>query len=139
MVPINPFDFFIEPYAEEFPFAYPEELAGELAPLPQERVGRRKAFAFLASLPKERRRTVEFLVELNERVHGDVRYVVRMEPGVQEPEETLSRGSGSCRDSAWLLVEVLRRLGIAARFVSGYLIQLRVDSDALEGPKGPET
>jgi uncharacterized protein (DUF2126 family)/transglutaminase-like putative cysteine protease len=138
MAAINPFDFFIEPYAEEFPFAYPEELGVELAPYLKQHTAGDKLGAFLATLPKGRRPTVERLVELNERVHRAVRYVVRMEPGVQEPEETLSLGSGSCRDSAWLLVELLRRLGIAARFVSGYLIQLRADIDPLEGPQGPE-
>ncbi|MBV8964310.1 MAG: transglutaminase family protein [Hyphomicrobiales bacterium] len=138
MLPINPFDFFIEPYAEQFPFAYPEELGAELAPYLKQHTAGEKLDAFLAALPQGPRPTVELLVDLNERVQQAVRYVVRMEPGVQEPEETLSLGSGSCRDSAWLLVELLRRLDVAARFVSGYLIQLRADIDPLEGPKGPE-
>ncbi len=138
MAAINPFDFFIEPYAEEFPFAYPEELGTELAPYLKQQTSGEKLGAFLATLPTARRPTVELLIELNERVHRAVRYVVRMEPGVQQPEETLSLGSGSCRNSAWLLAELLRRLGVAARFVSGYLIQLRADIDPLEGPKGPE-
>ncbi|MBV9136927.1 MAG: transglutaminase family protein, partial [Hyphomicrobiales bacterium] len=138
MTPINPFDFFIEPYAENFPFAYPAELAEELAPYLKPSTAGEKLDAFLAGLPKGHRPTVELLVDLNERVHRAVRYVVRMEPGVQEPEETLSLGSGSCRDSAWLLAELLRRLGIAARFVSGYLVQLRADMDPVDGPKGPK-
>lgn len=136
MAVINPFDFFVEPGATEFPFAYAPEFKEELAPyLICEEMGPRLS-AFMASIDRRPRGTVDFLVDLNMRLQREVRYVVRMEPGVQTTEETLTLASGSCRDSAWLLVQILRRLGLAARFVSGYLIQLKHDLKALDGPSG---
>jgi uncharacterized protein (DUF2126 family)/transglutaminase-like putative cysteine protease len=136
MVVINPFDFFVEPYAEALPFAYEEELARELAPYLQVHDDGPRLRGFLDELPAEAPNTVNFLVDLNARIQRDVRYLVRMDPGVQTPDETLGLGSGSCRDSAWLLVQIFRSLGLAARFVSGYLIQLKHDIEALDGPTG---
>ena len=134
----NPFDFFVEPYAEKFPFAYAPELKEELAPyLAGDPVGPRLQ-AFLDGLDRSERSIVDFLVDMNFRLHQATRYVIRMEPGVQEPEETLGLASGSCRDSAWVLVQAARALGLAARFVSGYLIQLKPDLEALDGPSGTD-
>src|SRR5881409_2269155 len=135
---VNPFDFFVEPFADTFPFAYPVEFAEELAPyLHKEPAGPRLA-ALLKTVPTERENTVNFLVNLNQRLQREIKYLIRMDPGVQTPEETLALACGSCRDSAWLLAQLLRHLGLAARFVSGYLIQLRPDLKSLDGPSGTE-
>ena len=134
----NPFDFFLEPEAETFPFSYPAEQAHELQPYRACLRPTPKFSAYLASIPHEKVRTIDFLVGLNQRLQQDISYTIRMEPGVPTPEETLTKRSGSCRDSAWLLVQVLRHLGLAARFVSGYLIQLAPDIKSLDGPSGTE-
>jgi uncharacterized protein (DUF2126 family)/transglutaminase-like putative cysteine protease len=161
MIVINPFDFFVEAYAEKYPFTYHEHLAGELIPyleinehgprlmqwlsgtghiqdvfqptgtdlLPRPSVPRTKA--------PEKIPMNDFLVSINQRLNKDIAYNVRMEPGVQTCEDTLGTALGSCRDSAWLLVQILRHLGLAARFVSGYLVQLTADIKSLDGPSGP--
>ncbi|CAG9269062.1 conserved hypothetical protein [Paraburkholderia unamae] len=138
MAVYNPFDFFLEPSAEQFPFAYSPELAAELAPylVPGEPTPR--FAAFVETIDRTPRVTIDFLVELNQRLQSDIGYLIRMEPGVQTPEETLEKGSGSCRDTGWLLVQTLRQLGLAARFVSGYLLQLTPDVKAIDGPRGAE-
>ncbi|KST58938.1 IMP dehydrogenase [Methylobacterium sp. GXS13] len=136
MAVINPFDFFVEDYAQVRTFAYEPDLSEELAPylVPVDADGP-EIEALLARLPEEPS-TVLFLVALNGMIAREIAYGVRMEPGVQTPAETLRLKSGSCRDSAWLLVQVLRRIGLAARFVSGYLIQLVPDTTAVDGPAG---
>ena len=139
MVTINPFDFFLEPEAETFPFGYDHILDQELAPFRKAEPAGPLLTEMLAGIDRSEQRTVDMLVALNTLVQGRVDYIVRMEPGVLTPEETLGLGKGSCRDSAWLLVQVLRHLGLAARFVSGYLIQLAPDVKPLEGPPGPES
>ncbi|MGH8725094.1 MAG: transglutaminase family protein, partial [Burkholderiales bacterium] len=135
---INPFDFFLEPSADNFPFRYDESQLHELAPYLLRDALTPRFKRYLEAVPRAPRRTVDFLVDLNLRLSKAVRYIVRMEPGVQTPEETLSLASGSCRDSGWLLVQLLRHLCIAARFVSGYLIQLKPDVKSLDGPAGTE-
>ncbi|MEO6004198.1 MAG: transglutaminase family protein [Opitutus sp.] len=134
----NPFDFFLEPSAETFPFTYEPHLATELAPyLRKDPLDSTPTFAaFLRSLDLTPKPTIDFLVALNLRINQAVRYIIRLEPGVQTPEETLTNVSGSCRDSGWLMVQTFRHLGLAARFVSGYLIQLRADVKSLDGPSG---
>jgi uncharacterized protein (DUF2126 family) len=134
----NPFDFFLEPAAEHYPFTYDAALEHDLAPYLACDPATPLLATFVETLPKQRQRTIDLLVAINQRLQRDIGYLVRMEPGVRTPEETLSLGSGSCRDTGWLLVQVLRHLGLAARFVSGYLIQLQPDVKSLDGPAGPE-
>jgi uncharacterized protein (DUF2126 family)/transglutaminase-like putative cysteine protease len=143
LMTINPFDFFIEDSAERFPFSYEPGLAADLAPYLRPVDGSVAAEQWreaLPPLPADGTPTVDFLADLNAAINRDVAYDVRMEPGVQSPDETLERRIGSCRDSAWLLVSLLRQYGLAARFVSGYLVQLSSDPyvvEHLDGPKGP--
>lgn len=137
MATINPFDFFLEPEAEEWPFAYDPVLHTVLAPFRDVEAPGPLLNALLAGISRDTQRTVPMLVALNATLRDRVDYIVRMEPGVWTPEQTLAEGRGSCRDSAWLFVHVARNLGLAARFVSGYLIQLRPDPDTQgEGPQG---
>ncbi len=159
---LNPFDFFLEPAAEKFPFEYDRVLDHELEPFrlkcwltPQftkylkalrseilgEKTLRRARNKALETTEKPKAstlRTIDFLVAINQRLWKDIKYLIRLEPGVQTPEKTLTNLSGSCRDSAWLLCQLMRHCGLAARFVSGYLIQLKPDVKALDGPSGAE-
>ena len=133
---LNPFDFFLTPYAEQFPFKYESNERRELVPYLVKAPATPLVTSYLSGIPQDRVRTIDFIVELNRRVANDIRYLIRMEPGTQLPEETLAKRSGSCRDSAALLVQLFRHLGMAARFVSGYLIQLVPDVKSLDGPVG---
>ena len=141
MATINPFDFFLEPQAETWPFTYDHVLDAELAPFRVREPAGPHLAAFLDAVPRHERRTIDMLVDLNRSVLDRVAYIVRLEPGVFTPEQTLDLGRGSCRDSAWLLVQALRHLGFAARFVSGYLIQLKPDlaDPAAPGPSADFT
>ncbi len=138
LVSINPFDFFLESNAEKYPFKYEPDLAVELHPYFEISESGPRLMAWLAQVDRSETPTVNFLVALNQRLQHDIGYIVRMEPGIQSCEETLALARGSCRDSAWLLVQILRHLGLAARFVSGYLVQLVADEKPLEGPAGTD-
>ncbi len=138
MTVINPFDFFLEEEAGEFPFKYEDHLAEDLVPYLELTDNGPLLKEWLAEVDLTEKPTIDFLVELNQRLQKDIDYLIRMEPGVQTCEETLEKKLGSCRDSAWLLVQILRHLGLAARFVSGYLVQLTSDIKSLDGPSGPE-
>ena len=158
MAVFNPFDFFLEPQAEKFPFAYDPSLDHELAPFQRKCWLTPQFTKYLAAVRRdflsetkrrtkkerleipeaEKPRTIDFLVAVNQRLWQDIKYTIRLEPGVQTPEESLEKLSGSCRDSAWLLCQLFRHCGLASRFVSGYLIQLKADQKALDGPSGAE-
>ncbi|PHX40266.1 IMP dehydrogenase [Pseudomonas sp. NZIPFR-PS5] len=138
MAVFNPFDFFLEPYAEKIPFTYAREEHHELQPYLEKLPLTPRFQAYLDSIDRTPIPAIDFLVGLNQRLANDIGYLIRMEPGIQTPEYTLENASGSCRDSAWLLVQLLRHLGLAARFVSGYLIQLKADVKALDGPSGTD-
>ena len=133
---INPFDFFVEPYAETWPFSFPPELRDDVAPyLAADPAGPRLQ-EFVRSISRTPHNTVDFLVALNRRLKSMIRYVTRMDAGVLSPEETLGAAEGSCRDTAWLFVQALRHIGLPARFVSGYLIQLKSDGASPETADG---
>ena len=133
---VNPFDFFLEPAAESVPFDYEALIKKDLEPYLEVTPPGPRLRDLIASIPQGREATVPFLVEVNGRLEREIAYVIRLEPGIQSCEETLQQGRGSCRDTAWLLVQILRQRGLAARFVSGYLIQLKPDVAALDGPSG---
>ena len=136
MAVYNPFDFFLEPYAEHFPFAYDTAERRELQPFLETHPLTPRLARYVDRVDRRRRRTIDFLVDVNRQLHHDISYVIRLDPGVQEVERTLELGSGSCRDTTWLLLQLFRHLGLASRFVSGYLIQLVPDVKALDGPTG---
>jgi len=138
MTVINPFDFFVESYAETFPFAYKKELKKELEPYLQVTESCPLLDKWLSTVDRKSVPINDFLVSINSRLAAEIGYGIRLEPGVQTCEETLTLKKGSCRDTSWLLVQILRSLGLAARFASGYLVQLTADVKALDGPSGPE-
>jgi uncharacterized protein (DUF2126 family)/transglutaminase-like putative cysteine protease len=138
MATINPFDFFVDEYAQVFPFPYEEGLKEELTPYLKASEPGPLLKDYLAGLKLEFKTSLDFIWEVNKHLQQDIKYLIRLEPGVQTPEETLQKRSGSCRDSGWLLVHILRNFGLAARFVSGYLIQLKADVKSLDGPSGTE-
>lgn len=135
MTVINPFDFFLEEYAEKFPFEYEDQQKKELLPYLEAKDYGPKFAELVKGVSLKSRPTNDFLVELNQSIQKIVDYTIRLEPGVQTPEETLEKKLGSCRDSAWLLVQLFRHLGVAARFASGYLVQLKADEKSLEDRK----
>ncbi|MDX6745963.1 transglutaminase family protein [Polaribacter sp. PL03] len=134
---INPFDFFIEEYAEEFPFVYTDIIKKELQPYLEITDKGKLLKNFIKTLDYTPRKTIYFLIDINQKIYEYLNYNIRMDPGVQTCEETLQQKNGSCRDYAWLFVQTLRHLGFGARFVSGYLVQLKSDEKSLDGPSGP--
>ncbi len=138
MAAFNPFDFFIEDSAETWPFAYQQEIAPDIVIYRRTEPLTPRVQSFLDELDWNEKRTIDLIVDLSRKIAGTIEYIKRPEPGVQTPEETLNRGAGSCRDSSWLLIQVLRHLGLAARFVSGYLIQLKADGSSPGGPAGAD-
>ncbi|MBU2938538.1 transglutaminase family protein [Lacinutrix sp. C3R15] len=135
---INPFDFFIEEYAEEYPFTYSDIIKKELQPYLEITDKGKLLTDFIKTIDYTPRKTIYFLIDINQKIYEYLNYNIRMDPGVQTCEETLNKKSGSCRDYAWLFVQTLRHLGFGARFVSGYLVQLKSDEKSLDGPSGPE-
>lgn len=137
MTVINPFDFFLDESAEQFPFKYDVNLKQDLAPYLAITEKGPELLAFLQHIDRSKMPTINFLTQINSLLQQQIGYNVRMEAGIQSCETTLTSKTGSCRDSAWLLVQIFRHMGLAARFVSGYLVQLVADVKALDGPSGP--
>ena len=138
MITINPFDFFVEESAKDFPFIYKKDLQKELVPYLEIEEDSKELQEFVKNIDTSKKPIIDFLVEVNQHIYSYLNYTIRLEPGVQTPKETLDKKLGSCRDFAWLFVQTLRHLGLATRFVSGYLVQLKADVKSLDGPSGPE-
>jgi uncharacterized protein (DUF2126 family)/transglutaminase-like putative cysteine protease len=138
LVTINPFDFFVEDSAQNYPFKYSDTLKKELKPYLKVTEKSKRLDKFVKSIDVSEKPIIDFLVELNQKIYSYLNYTIRLEPGVQTCAYTLGKKLGSCRDFAWLFVQVLRRLGLASRFVSGYLVQLSADVESLDGPSGPK-
>ncbi|MVM36021.1 transglutaminase [Spirosoma sp. HMF4905] len=136
--PVNPFDFFLDTYAESFPFVYEDQLKKDLMPYLEVEEQGPYLTQWLQQIDQTKQNTIDFLIKLNKRVNQDIAYSIRMEPGVQTPEETLELAIGSCRDSGWLVVQILRHLGLAARFVSGYLAQVGMEKTEEEAANPEE-
>ncbi|GAB4013705.1 transglutaminase family protein [Spirosoma sp. KCTC 42546] len=136
--PVNPFDFFLDTYAESFPFDYEAQLKKDLIPYLEVDEPGPALSRWLQQVDQTKQNTISFLIKLNQQVNQDIAYSTRMEPGVQTPEETLTLAIGSCRDSGWLVVQILRHLGLAARFVSGYLAQVRMEKTDENDSANPE-
>ena len=135
--PMNALDFQLEDYARTYPFAYGMEEIPDLArsierhyPDPDHEVDR-WARQFLRNQgPTD---TLDLLTAMTHAVKRGLTYIPRHERGVQEPTKTLKSGSGTCRDFAVLMMEAARALGLAARFVSGYLYSPRHDGPRHDG------
>ncbi|GAB3880842.1 hypothetical protein GCM10028825_01060 [Spirosoma agri] len=136
--PVNPFDFFLDTYAESFPFQYEDQLRKDLAPYLEITEDGPLLNQWIQQIDQTKQGTINFLIDLNRRVNQAIEYTTRLQPGVQTPEETLLQAIGSCRDSAWLLVQILRHVGLAARFVSGYLAQVFPDAADQDDPSNPK-
>ncbi|MBD2753707.1 transglutaminase family protein [Spirosoma validum] len=132
--PVNPFDFFIDTYAESFPFSYEPQLKKDLVSYLEITEEGQYMTQWLAKIDQSTQGTVDFLIKLNQQMYQTIAYTIRLEEGIQTTEETLQRAIGSCRDSGWLLVQTLRHLGLAARFVSGYLAQVAPDETSDSDP-----
>ena len=124
-VPIAPEDIRIELYARRYPFTYSSEDMPDLARSierachdPDRRVDEWARSFVKAKRPTE---TLAMLAEMTSAIHRDFTYLARYEKGTQSPLETLRKKQGTCRDFAVLMIEAARALGLAARFVSGYL------------------
>ena len=129
MAVVNPFDFFLEPSAENWPFQYDTSLAEEIAPFRKLEPLGPLLEAWLAKVDRSRQRTVDFIVGLNARLQKEIGYIVRMEPGVQSCEQTLKLAKGSCRDTGWLLVMILRPAGLWPSATRASITSGSIDSD----------
>jgi transglutaminase-like putative cysteine protease len=122
----NPFDFYLEPEAVRYPFLYDAETFLAVSSLAQpaypEDDPRLRAWLGQFFQPGQTVGTLEMLQRMNAAISQQLRYATRYEEGVQSPGQTLASGTGTCRDYATLFIEACRCLGLAARFVSGYIL-----------------